>query len=101
MEYLRETDIMFDPPHPGEILKEEYIKPLGLTITQTARNLGVTRKALSDLVNEKSGISPIMALRLARAFNTSAGMWINMQADYDLWQAKQTANIDNVQVMYG
>lgn len=101
MEYIRETDIMFNPPHPGELIREEYIKPLGITITQAARNLGVTRKALSDVVNEKAGISPTMALRLAKAFNTSAGMWISMQADYDLWQASQRFKPDDVKVMYG
>ncbi len=92
---------MYNPPHPGEILKEEYIKPLHLSITEAALKLGVSRKALSDVVNEKAGISSVMALRLSKAFNTTPELWLGMQLDYDLWQAKQTANIDNVQVMYG
>lgn len=92
---------MYNPPHPGEILKEEYIKPLHLSITETALKLGISRKALSDVVNEKAGISSIMALRLSKAFNTTPELWLGMQLDYDLWQAKQTANIDNVQKMYG
>ena len=92
---------MFNPPHPGEILREEYLKPLGLTITQAAYNLGVTRKALSELINEKSGISPAMALKLAKAFNTTADLWLGMQMEYDLWQAEQKTKLDNVKVMYG
>ena len=92
---------MFNPPHPGEILREEYLKPLGLTITQAAYNLGVTRKALSELTNEKSGISPAMALKLAKAFNTTADLWLGMQMEYDLWQAEQKTKLDNVKVMYG
>ena len=92
---------MFNPPHPGEILREEYLKPLGLTITQAAYNLGVTRKALSELINEKSGISPAMALKLAKAFNTTADLWLGMQMEYDLWQAEQKIKLDNVKVMYG
>lgn len=92
---------MFNPPHPGEILREEYLKPLGLTITQAAANLGITRKALSELVNEKSGISPAMALKLAKAFNTTPDLWLGMQMEYDLWQAEQKTKLDNVKVMYG
>jgi len=92
---------MHNPCHPGEIIREECLKPLGLTVTEAASKLGGSRKALSDIVNEKAGISPIMALRLAKAFNTSPDVWVNMQAKYDLWQAKQVANLDNVQVIHG
>ena len=92
---------MHNPPHPGEILKEEYLKPLNLSVTETALKLGVSRKALSDIVNEKAGISPLMSLRLSKAFNTTPDLWLGMQLDYDLWQTKQTANIDNVQIMFG
>lgn len=92
---------MYNPCHPGEIIREECLKPLGLTVTEAALKLGVSRKALSDIVNEKAGISPLMALRLAKAFNTSPDVWVTMQAKYDLWQAKQVANLDDVQVMYG
>lgn len=92
---------MHKPCHPGKILKEEYLEPLALSVTEAALKLGVTRKTLSAIINERSGISPVMALRLARAFNTTPDLWIGMQLQYDLWQAKQTAKLDDVQVMYG
>ncbi len=92
---------MYNPCHPGKILKEEYLDPLDLTITEAALKLGVTRKTLSAIINERSGISPIMALRLAKAFNTTPDLWTGMQSQYDLWQAKQTAKLDDVQIMYG
>lgn len=101
MTYKRETDIMFNPPHPGEVLREECIKPLGLTIKEAALKLGITRQNLSDIVNCKAGISPAMALKLAKAFKTSPDVWLGMQMQYDLWQAKQNVNLDNVQVMNG
>ena len=82
---------MFDPPHPGEILREDYLKPLGLTVTATAAGLGVTRKALSELLNGHSGVSPEMAIRLELAGWTTADHWLRMQMHYDLWHAKQHA----------
>jgi addiction module HigA family antidote len=93
--------IMYDPPHIGEVIKEEYLIPLGLTITEAALKLGVTRKALSDLVNKKTGISIKMAIKLSKAFNTSVQMWINMQTEYDLFHELQKYQADDVQVMYG
>jgi len=81
--------LMHNPPHPGAIIKELCIEPLGLTVTETARALGVSRKTLSSIVNEKAGISPEMAVRLSIAFETSSESWINQQAQYDLWQAEQ------------
>jgi addiction module HigA family antidote len=92
---------MYNPCHPGEILREEYLKPLGLSVTEAALKLGITRKTLSAIINERSGISPAMALKLAKAFNTTPELWIDMQSQYDLWQAKQVTNVDNVKVMYG
>ena len=80
---------MFNPAHPGEIVRELCIKPLGITVTEAAKGLGVTRKALSELLNGHSRISPEMAIRLSIAFNTSAESWINQQAKYDLWIAEQ------------
>jgi len=77
---------MFNPPHPGEILSELWLEPLGLTITQAAINLNVARKTVSGLVNGKTGISPEMALRLELAFGKSAESWLAHQATYDLWQ---------------
>ena len=82
---------MFDPPHPGEIVREECLAPLGLTVTKAVEILGVTRQALNNLTNEKSGVSPEMAIRLSLAFDTSAESWLNQQAQYDLWVARQSA----------
>ena len=80
---------MFKPSHPGRILKAHYLDPLNLTITEAARGLGVTRPALSAIVNGRAGISAEMALRLAEAFNTTPELWINMQKNFDLWEASQ------------
>jgi addiction module HigA family antidote len=77
------------PTHPGEILREDVIKPLGLTVTQAARDLGVSRKTLSELVNQKAALSSEMALRIAKATNTSPESWLNMQTKLDLWNARQ------------
>lgn len=81
--------LMHNPPHPGEILKELCIEPLGLTVTEAAKGLGVSRKTLSTILNGKSGISPEMAVRLSIAFNTSSESWLNQQSQYDLWQAEK------------
>jgi antitoxin HigA-1 len=81
--------LMHNPPHPGAIIKELCMEPLKLTVTETAKALGVSRKTLSSIVNEKAGISPEMAVRLSIAFGTSSESWINQQAQYDLWQAEQ------------
>lgn len=91
---------MHNPPHPGEILKEECLEPIGMTITDFAKKIGVTRKTVSDIVNAKTGISPAMSLKLAKAFGTSPEVWLGAQQEYDLWQAKQTTNLDNVEVVY-
>ena|SRR3989338_1418768 len=85
---VRRGMMMHNPPHPGEIIKEICFKPLGLSITEAAKNLGVSRKALSELINGKTGISPEMALRLAKAFNTTPESWLTQQMNYDLWIAK-------------
>jgi len=82
--------MMHDPPHPGEILRELYLDPLDLTVTEAAQALGVSRKTLSMLLNERAGISPEMAYRLARAFSTSPDLWINLQKQRDLWEARET-----------
>lgn len=72
------------PPHPGGFVLRTCIEPLGLTITQAAAALGVTRTTLSELVNGKRGISPEMAVRLAKVFGGSAATWLTQQAHYDL-----------------
>jgi antitoxin HigA-1 len=81
--------LMHDPPHPGEILKELCLEPLGLSVTEAARALGVSRKTLSAILNGRAGISPEMAVRLSIAFDTSAESWLNQQTQYDLWKAEQ------------
>ncbi len=77
------------PTHPGEILREDVIKPLGLTITEAARRLGVTRKTLSALINCKASLSPEMAIKIAQATDTSPESWFNMQSKLDLWTASR------------
>jgi addiction module HigA family antidote len=87
---------MFNPPHPGEIIKELCLDPLGVTVTDAAKALGVSRKTLSELLNGHSRISPEMAVRLSIALNTSAESWLIQQAQHDLWLAEQ--NRDNLHV---
>ena len=77
------------PTHPGEVLLEDVIKPLGMTITEAARDLGVSRKALSELVNGKSALSPQLAVRIGKATNTSPESWLAMQTKLNLWNALQ------------
>ncbi|QEN06370.1 addiction module antidote protein, HigA family [Thiospirochaeta perfilievii] len=81
--------MMRKPTHPGTVLKEDVILPLGLTITEAATDLGVSRKALSELLNEHTSLSPEMAIRIARATNTTPESWLNMQNKVDLWKAEQ------------
>ena len=87
---------MFNPPHPGEIIKDLCLEPLGITVTDAAKALGVSRKALSELLNGHSRISPEMAVRLSIALDTSAESWLIQQAQYDLWLAEK--NRDNLHV---
>lgn len=77
------------PAHPGELLREDVIKPLGLTVTEAAKRLGVTRKTLSALINCKASMSPEMAVRIGKATRTSPESWLYMQAKLDLWLAQQ------------
>lgn len=92
--------MMHNPPAPGEFIRELCLEPLGLTITQAAKDLGVSRKALSELINGKTGISPEMALRLAKAFNTTPESWLTQQMYYDLWQAKRKAKSLHVRKLW-
>lgn len=80
------------PTHPGKILKEDYILPLSITINELAVVLGVSRKTLSKIVNERGAITPDMALRLSRALDTSPVFWLNLQKNFDLWQAERISN---------
>ncbi len=79
---------MQNPPHPGGIVRRQCLDPLGLSVTEAAAGLGVTRQALSDLVNEKAGVSVEMAIRLSKAFGSSPETWLGMQMAYDLWQMR-------------
>jgi addiction module HigA family antidote len=76
------------PTHPGKIIKEDYLLPLCITIKDLAASLGVSRKTLSKIINERGAITPDMALRLSRAFDTTPDLWLNLQKNFDLWQAE-------------
>lgn len=80
---------MHNPPHPGEILRDLCLNPLGVSVTAAAEALGVSRKTLSSILNSRAGISPEMAVRLSIAFDTSAESWLNRQLQYDLWLAEK------------
>ena len=84
--------MMYNPPHPGEIIKELCLEPLGISVTAAAKGLGISRKTLSAILNGRAGISPEMAIRLSIAFDTSAESWLNQQSQHDLWQAEQHRN---------
>tara|TARA_B100000315_G_C14064642_1_gene357768 strand:+ start:90 stop:404 length:315 start_codon:yes stop_codon:yes gene_type:complete len=79
------------PTHPGKIIKEDYLKPLSITITELASILGVSRKTLSKIINKRGAITTEMALRLSRAFDTTPDLWLNLQKNFDLWQAEHTS----------
>ena len=89
---------MYNPDHPGTVLKTLYLEPLGLTVTQVAKGLGISRQALSNIINGHSGITPEMALRLEKAFGTSHQAWLTMQQKYDLWHAEQNIDLSGIQV---
>ena len=80
---------MLNPPHPGLSVRHDCLEPLGLTVTKAAKALGVTRQALNNLVNGRSGISPEMAIRLAKAFGGGAETWLGLQVAYDLAQVRK------------
>ncbi len=87
---------MYNPPHPGEAVKEICLEALGLTVTAAAKGLGVSRKTLSELVNGRAGVSPEMAIRLSKGFGGSPESWLRMQMAYDLWQTRK--NVKNIKV---
>ena len=83
---------MHNPPHPGEILRELYLSPLNLTVTAAAEALGISRKALSELLNGRTDISRDMAIRLSKGFpGTDIRLWLDLQVQYDTWRAEQRA----------
>jgi antitoxin HigA-1 len=82
---------MKNPPHPGLHVRLDCLEPLGLSVTKGAKALGVTRQALNNLVNGRSGVSPEMAVRLSKAFGGHAAVWLRMQMEYDLAQVEKSA----------
>ncbi len=88
--------LMHDPPHPGGVIRRQCLEPLGLTVTETAKGLAVSRNTLSMLLNGRLGISPEMAIRLSEAFGGSPESWLLQQMQYDLWQVK--ANREQVAI---
>jgi antitoxin HigA-1 len=80
---------MYNPPHPGEILRELCLDPLGLSVTDAAKALRVSRKTLSEILNGRAAITPEMAIRLSIAFDTTPESWLTQQAQYDLWKASK------------
>ncbi len=83
---------MKNPPHPGQLVKHECVEALNLSVTKAASILGVTRQALSNIINGKSGISPEMAIRLSKAFGSTPSAWLRMQLAFDLAQAQKNAD---------
>ena len=88
---------MKNPPHPGRIVRQECLEPLGLSVTDAAKALGVSRNAVSELVNERRGISPEMAIRLSKAFGSTPEAWAGLQFAFDMAQAKEHADEIKVQ----
>ena len=82
---------MKNPPHPGRIIRQECIEPLGLTITEAAARLGVTRQTLNNVINRKAGVSPEMSIRLSKAFGSKPDVWLGLQMEYDLAEAEKHA----------
>lgn len=91
---------MYNPPHPGQIIRELCLEPLGLSVTEAASALGVSRKTLSAIINERAGISPEMAIRLSKAFDTTPESWLNQQSQYDLWRAQKEGKNIKVKKLY-
>ena len=87
---------MHNPPHPGEFIRETYIEPFDISIRSLANSLGVAASTLARIVAEHSAVSPEMALRLSKAIGRSPESWLAMQDNYDLWQAKKSANLSKV-----
>ena len=88
---------MHNPPHPGEFIRATYIEPFELSIRSLAASLGVAPSTLTRVISMRSGVSPEMALRLSKALGRSPESWLAMQHNYDLWQARQTADLSQVQ----
>ncbi|WP_407495962.1 HigA family addiction module antitoxin [Pseudooceanicola sp. MF1-13] len=88
--------LMTDPSHPGEILKHEFLEPLGVSAIGLARAIGVPRTRIERLVKEQTAVTPDTALRLSKALGTSAEFWINLQANYDMAAARKTVDVSDI-----
>ncbi len=88
---------MHNPPHPGEFIRDTYVEPFDISIRSLAESLGVSPSTLTRIVSMRSGVSPEMALRLSKALGRSPESWLAMQHNFDLWQAKKTADLSGVQ----
>ena len=87
---------MYNPPHPGEIIREFCVEPLNLTVTGAAESLGITRKTLSTLLNGRAGVSPEMASRLSRVFGRTPEGWLRLQLQFDLWKTEQSIDVSGL-----
>ncbi|MBF0203916.1 MAG: HigA family addiction module antidote protein [Desulfamplus sp.] len=87
---------MYNPPHPGEIIREFCVDALNMTITDAATSLGVNRKTLSVLLNGRAGVSPEMALRLSKVFGRTPESWLKLQVQYDLWKTQNSVDLSNL-----
>ena len=88
--------LMHNPPHPGEVVRRQCLEPLGLTVTEAAKGLGVSRNTLSMLLNGRLNISPEMAIRLSQGFGGIPESWLLQQMQYDLWHAQQRKGMTKV-----
>jgi antitoxin HigA-1 len=91
---------MYNPCHPGEILRKDFVKEYNLTVTELAKKLNTSRHHLSNILNEKVGISPVMAFKLSKAFGPAPEYWMNLQMQYDLAVAGQKVNLNDVEVIH-
>lgn len=87
---------MNNPPHPGKVLRDEFFEPLGLSVTEAAKRLGVGRQTISKILNGRSGISAEMSCRLSKFLGTDPELWVNMQTTYDLAQAKNNVDLSAI-----
>lgn len=92
--------MQYNPPHPGEFIKETYIKPLDISLRKVAIDLDVAPSTFSRLIRGDSDLSPEMALKLSKAFGRTPESWMQMQTNYELWKARQRVNLDRVHIIY-
>jgi addiction module HigA family antidote len=90
---------MYNPPHPGEFIKEVYLEPLGVSSRNVALRLKVSPSTFSRIIKAQSAISPAMALRLSKCLGRSPESWLHMQDSYDLWQAKQSVDLSEIETL--